>query len=427
MHAAPQAERRHSSRSEQRAPRLALALFLAALLAAGIAGTNNTVASGPGGGPDSTTTSATSTPATTTTTTASSTTSTTSSQEPAEWEQIDTIPTTIDSAYWTGRGPADLTCVRDTAVCIAAGAMRSPSGEAFGVVLRSLDTGDTWEIAHQGAAQTGLSTVGCIGGDLCIAAGHSCDELCGPMMLRSTDAGATWAQSAVTGDYVPEVVGEAQVVRSLSCSSSEYCIAAAGSPWSYVLLTSTDAANTWTRGPLPGGDSVAAAFTGCGPEGPCLVGTSVYDSTLSTSGSANRQTAPGSDWQPVQFPESPAAVAHFWCDDEVCLAAGTYRSGEAVLLMSDDDGASWTEATALQTLGSGLHVNALDCSTSTACVVALSDGLRHWELTRTGDLDTTSVGPPGRVTAVACTAEACLALASPATDGHPPVLMRYQA
>lgn len=373
-----------------------------------------------------TTTEATATSGPTTTTTPGDPAPSTTVAPATDWAAIDSIPAGDGDRQWAGRGPAAITCGRDIPTCIVAGAMVDPAGVAHATVFVSSDGGDTWTSTLSSAAPSGLSSLTCAPGDVCLAGGASCDPVCAPVILVSADGGVTWVQAQITEDDTTTLATEASVVQSLSCSTSSECLATVGEPWSYGLLRSSDGGETWAAAPMPGGAAVATAQVHCAPNGPCLIGATVYDQGLAAYGSVYR-SVDGIEWHPVELPTPVAAMVNFACIDTAsCYAAGTLRSGEAVVLDSDDEGLTWRQRSVLAPTEAGLHAAGIACPANDACAVLLTDGIGTWQIrSGAGETWTTTDGPSGRVSGVACdVTRRCLVVGSPRAADLPPIVLR---
>lgn len=82
----------------------------------------------------------------------------------------------------------------------------------------------------------------------------------------------------------------------------------------------------------------------------------------------------GRSWAASSLPVPLASWTHLDCvDSTVCALAGVGTDGAAALLVTTDAGASWTAAPGPGGLTSTDGVDALSCTSATACVIVASD------------------------------------------------------
>jgi hypothetical protein len=240
-------------------------------------------------------------------------------------------------------------------LCVAAGASFDPN-PAGAVLTASTDAGATWSVVRSSApASTTFTSVGCAGAS-CIAAGQA--------------NGAPWAIGAIATHrltWVPtSPLPGGGGIGAVACSDSRLCLVVGGQSPVRSLATS-DAGATWQSiGTLPS-NTQTIAHLDCSSRTHC-VGVGV-----STSGAPviDRTLDGGATWQSATLPTSTSIVLSAACSSAGrCVAAGrTGAGGAPTLLLSTDDGASFTTSTSV---GALVTPTAASCR-GTTCVVVGAD------------------------------------------------------
>jgi len=289
----------------------------------------------------------------------------------------------VSKAYFAPIQPGAVACSSDLN-CIAGG-----NG-----LVTTANSGSTWTFDSAPNSTRQISAISCvIGGTLCLAAGSATKPYCctAPLILRSTDSGASWANVAIpSGTPTFNLTG-------VSCPTTSDCVIA-GSGGS---LLSTDGGQTWTSEPQPP-DGAQLGAVSCTSATSCIgVGTLLDSVTHISSGVAFSTTNLGASWTEQTLPGgTPSNLTSIACPaNSVCYAGG--RGGT---VMTTNGGSSWTS--------SANSASLLTCSTSKSCVSADGSAMTH--TTNGGSSwSATTVNPgSGSFIGITCTASGeCFAVA----------------
>ena len=167
-----------------------------------------------------------------------------------------------------------VTC-RSSGTCLAVGVSTNVHG--VGVVLQSLDNGQSWAVSSLGPGGAGyLTAVSCGSATVCYATGRTSvsplNDFLGSAFLKTMDGGTSWTRVGATGEYF----GNSEIhVGNISCGDEAHCTAT-GSVFVVIGIqaaqeayaaTTNDGGTTWSsisNPPLPsnevdGIDCVSAA------------------------------------------------------------------------------------------------------------------------------------------------------------------------
>jgi photosystem II stability/assembly factor-like uncharacterized protein len=327
-----------------------------------------------------------------------------------------------------------------------------------GATYVSHDAGHTWSPTHLPAGVATATPVSCVSATWCSAGGGLLDpksgdplakkELRDPVLLTTTDAGATWHMHKVpippAVEYIPayqqfpaETTYWPGVLDAVDCTSADVCdvvghvldatSSAAFTPDRLVFLRTTDGGRTWTRHVLPerssesgfevdSGQFGTAAALACPSATQCVVlgGLSLLDPATGVV-DAWRTTDGGRSWSESLVPGAHRFSPGLACPDtRVCWGGPT----DGAVLRSGDGGVSWALVPApagpnVDGLPGGRDWQSISCTSDTSCVlggegmVATTDGGSTWS----------TVPLPsevGAVPSVSCElAGFCVALADP--------------
>ncbi|MBV1800591.1 YCF48-related protein [Siccirubricoccus sp. G192] len=186
-----------------------------------------------------------------------------------------------------------------------------------GTLLRSTDAGTTWAPVAAGSRAELRALAIAPGGRTALAAGRD------GTLLRSTDAGATWA---------PVAAGSRAELYALAIAPDGRTALATGSDG--TLLRSTDAGATWA--PVVAGSRAELYALAIAPDGRTALATG-------SDGTLLRSTDAGTTWGPVAAGSTAELYALAIAPDgRAALAAG--RDG--TLLRSTDAGTTWAPVAA---------------------------------------------------------------------------------
>jgi len=223
---------------------------------------------------------------------------------------LSTGPRTADgSSSWLNPAPQgnDLAAV-DCSVgttCVAVG--------KTGSILRSADAGATWARRPSGSA-TDLDGVSCVGSGTCVAVGSH------GSVLHSADGGSTWTPSTASA-------ANGKALNAVTCRADGLCLAAGDAG---TVLRSTDGGSTWQSQATNTGDPLTGAA--------CVPGTAVASTTCIATG-------------PFDFLNNHNA------------------------LRSIDGGATWSQIA----IGTVMHrLRSISCPTATLCFTAGDGGYVAW-------------------------------------------------
>jgi len=289
----------------------------------------------------------------------------------------------LDAANSQGaRAIVTITCSSST-TCLGGG-----EGADGAVLLRSTSGGATWHPVSlpRGQGLYGrieldrrIWTITCSSSTTCLGGGEGAD---GAVLLRSTSGGATWhSVSLPRGQGLYN--GSGGLIVTITCSSSTTCLAGGDGTNGAVLLRSSDAGATWHPVSLPRGQgfyghngSGGGIFTiTCSSSTACLAGGRGTNGAVLLS-----STSGGATWHPVSLPRGQGLYGHIWgsiwtitCPSSTaCLAGGRGTNG-AVLLRSSDAGATWHPVSLPRGQGfyghngSGGGIFTNTCPSSTTC------------------------------------------------------------
>lgn len=248
--------------------------------------------------------------------------------------------TTDPTTRWSNEAPYAVAC--DAGPCIAVGRPRRPLED--GQIIRSTDGGETWSTVFRSDGAMDLSSVSCEAGGRCLAGAVGCDSpsLCNPdvpVVLRSTDAGATWQRSAFPTDvYVGGIV-------TAACATTTHCIAMVGSGSQSFEATSDDGGINWH----PNFDGLNPLTSNldfrCTASTPCLLLSAGYDAywgPWSDIGVYDRATM---TWRSASLPGAVDQVLDATCTDFLhCTGLGRVGGTNVIAIRSDDGGRTWSEA-----------------------------------------------------------------------------------
>jgi hypothetical protein len=332
---------------------------------------------------------------------------------PPAWAAVPAGPTGVS---------VSLACATPLA-CLAT-ATGAPGGAA--VVAATSDGGATWTTTVLPAGTWVTSAPACTDASDCVLgavtgvpAGAQTPAGGTPVVLATTDAGATWAPRTL-----PAGTG---LVTDLACDPAG-CTGADVSPTGggSAALVSPDGGTTWAPAALPAGfvpatpGALACSASDCVLGGSLVAGSGTAAAAVSTDG--------GAHWVLGAVPAGPVGLRAVSCPSAgrcVALASDPSAAGPALgrsgVLVSVDGGRHWSAPAGTGLPGADLM--ALSCPAAADCVAAGTDltaagGPRAVlaETTDGGGSWRTAVLPGGllqAVTGVACPAPgACRAVAS---------------
>ena len=240
-------------------------------------------------------------------------------------------------------------------LCVAAGASFDPN-PAGAVLTASTDVGGTWSVVRSSApASTAFTSVGCAGAS-CIAAGQA--------------NGAPWAIGATLGHHLAWVptspLPGGSGIGAVACSDSRLCLVTGGQSPVSAFATSDAGASWQTLGTLPT-STQAISHLDCSSRTHC-VGVGV---TSSGAPVIDRTVDGGATWQSATLPTATSIVLGAACSSAGrCVAAArTGAAGSPELLLSTDDGATFTASTSV---GAVVTPTAASCR-GTTCVLVGAD------------------------------------------------------
>jgi photosystem II stability/assembly factor-like uncharacterized protein len=231
----------------------------------------------------------------------------------------------------------------------------------FGTLLRSEDAGATWAGLSTGITQD-LARVRIIDADSLVIAG-------GCAVRRSDDAGQTFTRLPWTASDL-RCAGN---IASLHFPSSDvgYLLVQNG-----TVLRTADAGKTWTRKTaVPDTSS-----TGGTAQPTDIFFTSVDTGVATTSiGRIYRTVDGGNSWTLAGgTPNSTALNGISFFDANTGYAVG----GAGLVLATTNGGTSWTP----KSTGGGLDLSSIHCATATSCLVTVSTGERLLRTLTGGDV-----------------------------------------
>ena len=247
------------------------------------------------------------------------------------FESSTALAFTLGATFPAVPAPSSVTCVSST-VCYAAG----PGG-----ILRSADTGNTWGLSNKTTAQT----VACQSTQICVA------TVAGGV-VATTDGGIAW-----TSHLYPAATSGTGLV---ACPSSTTCDVAVGSSF----LSSTNHGATWTSSKLPSSLSNPSSLS-CPASSVCV---------LAAPGELGATSTAGASWTAVADPSGTSPLRIVSCASASdCMAVGA-SFGTTNAASTSTGGASWTALAPVDPTGSGFTAGALDCVSSTECLIGGSAG-----------------------------------------------------
>jgi len=254
-------------------------------------------------------------------------------------------------------------------------------------ILTSTDGGARWVVGSVPAGVTDATAVTCAGATSCVAVGQGTGgSTDGAVALVSVDAGASWTRSTVPRSTLPLAAVSCPSTSDCAAVAGWPTNAAPGPPGTDAVF-STDGGRTWTAAPLPAAVAALATvsctpggFCLAGGTGP---GTTANGNTppvlvASTDG--------GARWSSVPVPTGYFDLGHLETTIEIgtvlcttgehCLLTGLLngtKSGDA--FFTNDGGATWSESAGWESAGGegpGIP-SSISCPSSTTCVaVAMS-------------------------------------------------------
>jgi hypothetical protein len=336
----------------------------------------------------------------------------------------------------TGTHESYLTSVSCTTAeaCTAVGNYRNSAGNV--VTLAERWNGTSWTIQPTpnpaGDQNSGLSGVSCTSASACTAVGFAGDFGTGSLTLAERWDGTTWSIQPTPNPQNPNHAS----LNSVSCTSASACTAV-GTADGFVVLAEAWNGSSWSIQPTPNpaGTTTATLFGVS-----CLSASACFAVGNYRNGSGvHRLLAEawnGSSWS-IQPAPSPAGASRSYLNGvscttpSACIAVGTYQasSGAHVTLAEEWNGSSWSVEPALNPGSDRNGLNAVSCTSASACTAAGSD-LSSWAIQVTmaqawnGTSWSVRVTPNPQsftesfLSAVACTsASACTAVGGSGTIG----------
>ena len=205
------------------------------------------------------------------------------------------------------------------------------------ILLRSVDAGATWAVTvSPHAFARVLQAVWAAGPDTVFVAGwqESAPSVYVPLVLRSTDGGATWAES------LPDAPG-VRLEDVWGASGREVYATGTGG----ALLRWDGAA--WTREQMDGPRTLTAAAA-LGRDTLLVAGYRLDDATGVADGLILRSTDAGRSWSPWTRTGADTRLRGAWAAGGTMVVVGTTRSAGAtatagLVARSTDGGATWSE------------------------------------------------------------------------------------
>lgn len=278
-----------------------------------------------------------------------------------------TLPSTVAQAPGSGVGQAaptlrlDLSSVSCTlhGPCLAGGSTTGTTG-----LLRSTSAGASWaQVTAAAVRGVTITALSCVGKTHCMVAGQTPDG--SPVVLTTTTAGARFAVAAP-----PPVI---DTPTAVSCPAANDCYAVVD----HTLWLTEDFGGSWTQaGLLPSSLAVVGSFA-CGALGSCVVAGSSPSPTGTNQGAVAVLRPGMAQLASVTLPATTGTLTALWCTSQsTCTAlggasptspsiTGATARGEVVSLLSKDFGATWTMGGA-----TGLAAaSAVTCTSNRACLV----------------------------------------------------------
>ncbi|MCL6104192.1 MAG: hypothetical protein M1483_00895 [Actinobacteria bacterium] len=246
------------------------------------------------------------------------------------------------------------------------------------VILQSSNSGSTWssDTIPTANAPSVLSAVWCANGFNCWAVGYSTDNNgTTTVALFTTNGGASWSPQTI-----PSAVFSSWPIslKTIDCPTPDYCFAAGtenngqGTP---LILSTTNGGASWSPETVP-----ISSFS---PQSvSCPTSTTCWLS--GTNGSPNNQQGvvlttsnSGATWTVQTIPSAVGDIATVYCPTTgVCLAGGYLLNstsiGGAVMLTTNDSGALWTETPLPSSVDA---VYSISCPNSVDCWAMASSGV----------------------------------------------------
>jgi hypothetical protein len=355
---------------------------------------------------------------------------------PLTWTKAQLRKTTLSSTFGSGGSLNSLACSSTTS-CVAAGT------DGAGSPLTMTGSPATWSTsaAHQirlSGAKWGASgyqnSFACPSNTQCVAVGTAGAAGAEPLSLDGSPA--SWASASATQLTLTTAEGTIGSLTSVACPASTTCVAVGetfafdslllvGNPTSWTSSQATELALSSKLGTTSSLAGVACVSTSwciaVGTDGGYQPFQLVGDPTTWTAGTASEVTL-GAD-----FGSGGTLNAVTCTSSSACVAVGTDGNGEPFALSGDP--ASWTQDNATELalgagFGSGGTLNAVTCPSSSACVAVGTDGSGEplvvsgnptsWSASNASALALGSAhGSKGALTSVACAgAGSCVALGS---------------
>jgi len=264
--------------------------------------------------------------------------------------QVDGTPLVVGKPAPDGTGQLGAVSCPSARRCWAVGvAGPDPSAAATGaaspaVIVASADGGNTWRAEHvTGGSTPQLSAVSCPTSARCMAVGSNGSSLPGGgVVVTTTDAGQTWAPATAPGNVLALV--------GVACQGPTACTAIVNSGTSTWSAQSTDFGLSWHQeGNLPANFQSGNDLT-CVPSGTCLVAGYVPTSNGHGQGAIAVSTDGGRSWALATVPPDAGVLRSAACPSTTsCLAAGSTSTtvsdvvpAKGELLRSRDGGHTWS-------------------------------------------------------------------------------------
>ena len=263
-------------------------------------------------------------------------------------------------------------------ICIAVGSYENISSTSFPLVAQTTDGGNTWNYVVDNSTTLPnnfndlgvLNSASCFG-NICIAGGSYEDTINAthyPLLAQSTNGGQTWSYAIddTVGPQLPSLLIPFQptLFNSTSCSAT-ICIAAGNyfnndaTTQFGLLAQSTNGGASWTYAistlpQQPADFASSAQFNSASCHDSTCIAAGFYTNQSGNQvGMIAQTTNGGSTWtyvidgthgpQPPDYTSS-AQFNSTSCENNVCIAVGSYMVGQATYPMyaQSTNGGAWT-------------------------------------------------------------------------------------